>query len=256
MLLLALPVAVQAQVTSGQNLIPPKNVLALTPENFCLGFKNMLAITKQDFKEEADLICPNQTPAPMLATLIANAYTGTGNPVLQRLPDTIIDDNTVKLTVAYAMKIPKPPVPALLGEEKNVPIPYMGETLTIRPKIGAPVPNTGDCDTAFTVEQRTTVRDNVSFDDMSVHDLKLYRMHPNNFDFFAAARTLRTPSEQFKRAVVLRGVMRDPANPNASISISVLNFVMNSREEPDNVAETFFRFIEADLRALHAAQSK
>jgi hypothetical protein len=256
MLLLALPVTVQAQTKSVQSIIPPNNVLALTPENFCLGFKSMFTITKQDFKEEAELICPSQVPAPLLNTLITNAYTGTGTPVLQRLPDTIIDANTVKLTVAYAMKIPKPPVPALLGEEKNVPIPYMGETLTIRPKIGAPVPNTGDCDTAFTVEQRTTVDDNVSFDDMSVHDLKLYRMHPNNFDFFAAVRTLRTPSEQFKRAVVLRGVMRDPANPNSTISISVLNFVMNSREEPDNVAETFFQFIEADLRALYAAQSK
>jgi hypothetical protein len=256
MLLLVLPVSVQAQTKNVQSVLPPKNTLALTPENFCLGFKNMFAITKQDFKEEADLICPNMAPAPMLGTLLANAYAGTGTPVLQRLPDTIIDENTVKLTVAYAMKIPKPPVPALLGEEKNVPIPYMGETLTIRPKIGAPVPNEGDCDTAFTVEQRTTVDDNVSFDDMSVHDLKLYRMHPNNFDFFAAVRTLRTPSPQFKRAVVLRGVMRDPANPNASISISVLNFVMTSHDEPDNVAETFFQFIQADLRALYAAQSK
>ncbi len=253
MLLLALPVTVQAQTL---NLIPPKNVLALTPENFCLGFKNMFAITKQSFQDEANLICPNQTPAPLLGTLIANAYTGTGTPVIQNIAQTIVDEQTIQLTVAYAMKIPKPPVPTLLGEEKNVPTPYVGDPLTIRPKFGAPVVNTGDADTAFTVEQRTIVKAAVEFDEVSVHDLKLYRMHPNNFDFFAAVRTLRTPSEQFKKAVVLRGVMRDPANANGSISITVLNFVMNSREEPERVTEAFSRFIEADMIALYNAQSK
>jgi hypothetical protein len=255
-LLLALPVTVQAQTNSAQHVIPPKNVLALTPENFCLGFKNMFAITKQSFQDEANLICPNQVPAPLFATLVANAYTGTGTPFIQTINNTVIDEQTIQLTVAYAMKIPKPPVPTLLGEEKNVPTPYVGDPLTIRPKFGTPVPNTGDADTAFTVEQRTTVRAAVEFDEVSVHDLKLYRMHPNNFDFFAAVRTLRTPSEQFKKAVVLRGVMRDPANANASISITVLNFVMNSRDEPERVTEAFMNFIGADLRALYAAQSK
>lgn len=257
MLLLALPVTVQAQTKTAHNILPPKNVLALTPENFCLGFKNIFAITKQSFQDEANLICPNQVPAPLLGTLLGSAFAGVGEPVInniliQETPET----QTTQITVAYAMKIPKPPVQALLGEEKHVPASYSVEPLTIRPKFGAPVPNMGDADTAFTVEQRTIVKAAVEFDDLSTHDLKLYRMHPNNFDFFAAARTLRAPSEQFKKAVVLRGVMRDPANASGSISVTVLNFVMNSREEHERVVEAFSAFIAADLKALYAEQSK
>jgi len=257
MLLLALPVTVQAQTKSAQNIIPPKNTLAITPENFCLGFKDVFAITKQSFQEEANLICPSMAPAPLLNTLITNAYAGVGQPVIQTLVNLENQAaQTSQITVAYAIKIPKPPVQTLLGEEKHVPTAYSVDPLTIRPKFAAPVPNIGDADTAFTVEQRTIVRAAVEFDDTSTHDLKLYRMHPNNFDFFVAARTLRAPSDQFKKAVVLRGVMRDPANPNGSISITVLNFVMNSREEHERVIEAFSAFIRADLLALYANQSK
>ncbi|MDQ3235300.1 MAG: hypothetical protein M3Q07_26110, partial [Pseudobdellovibrionaceae bacterium] len=212
---------------------------------------------KQSFLDEANLICPNQTPAPLLTTLLNNAFAGVGEPVIQNI---LIQETpatqTTQITVAYAMKIPKPPVPTLLGEEKHVPAAYSVDPLTIRPKFAAPVPNLGDADTAFSVEQRTIVNAAVEFDDISTHDLKLYRMHPNNFDFFAAVRTLRAPSEQFKKAVVLRGVMRDPANPNGSISITVLNFVMNSREQHERVVEAFSAFIIADLKALYTVQSK
>ncbi|MDQ3231234.1 MAG: hypothetical protein M3Q07_05385, partial [Pseudobdellovibrionaceae bacterium] len=130
------------------------------------------------------------------------------------------------------------------------------EPLTITPKFAAPVLNSGDAETAFTVEQRTVVDAGEEFDDISVHDLKLYRMHPNNFDFFAAVRTLRAPSEQFKKAVVVRGVMRDPANPKGSITVTVMSFVMNSRDNHENSVEAFSAFIAADAKSLHAAQSK
>jgi hypothetical protein len=263
MLLLAWPFTVEAQTQSAQHIIPAKNVLAITPENFCLGFKEVftakmdLAVNKQNFQEEANYICPNNVPAPLLNTLISSAYAGVGQPVIQTLVNLETRaTQTSQITVAYAIKVPKSPVDTLLGEEKHVPTPYSASPLTIRAKFGTPVENKNEADTIFTVEQQTTVRDNVSFDDASVHDLKLYLMHPNNFDFFVAARTLRTPSVQFKKAVVLRGVMRDPADPKGSISITVLNFVMNSRDQHERVIGAFSAFIRADMLAIYANQTK
>lgn len=255
MLLWALPLS--ASAGAAQNVLPPINQLALTPENFCLGLKNLFAITKQSIQDEANLICPNFVPAPLLGTILSNAYQGVGEPTISTVlvletPAT----QTTQITVAYAMKLAKPPVPVLLGEEKHVPSPYSKNPLTIQAKFVTPALNTGDADTVFTVEQQTTVDAAVKFDDISSHDLKLYRLYPNNFDFFMAARTLNKPTEQFKRSVVLRGVMRDANNPNASYSITVLNFVMNSRNQHDRVVAAFTDFITADLKALYAEQSK
>ncbi len=246
-----------SSASPAQNLLPPKNVLALSPENFCLGLKNAFAITKQNFADEAALLCPAQVPSPLFRTLLSNAYQGVGEPIITTiLIQETSATKTTQITVAYAMKINKPPVKVLLAEEKRVPTPYAENPLAISAKFGPPPLNTGDADTAFTVEQRTKVDALVSFDDISMHDLKLYRLHPNNFDFFMAARTLTTPSEQFKKSVVFRGVMRDPVNANASYSISVLNFVMNSRDQHDRVVDAFTKFITADFKGLYTDQNK
>jgi hypothetical protein len=246
-----------SSASSAQNVLPPKNVIALTPENFCLGLKNAFAITKQNFAEEAAFLCPAQVPSPLFRTLLSNAYQGVGEPVItniliQETPST----KTSQVTVAYAMKINKPPFKVLLAEEKRVTTPYAENPLTISAKFGTPPLNTGDADTAFTVEQRAKVEALVSFDDISMHDLKLYRLYPNNFEFFMAARTLQTPSEQFKKSVVFRGVMRDPMNANASYSFSVLNFVMNSRDQHARVVDAFSKFIIADFKVQYTDQNK
>ncbi|WP_141734654.1 hypothetical protein [Oligoflexus tunisiensis] len=253
-LLVSLAVLAQGQTVEPgpvYSVLAPKNELALTPENLCLGFKNVFAITKQSFQEEVNLLCPNMAPSPLLLSLIAAPYQGVGDPVLTTIANVENADNTTLLTVAYAIRVPKSPAQTLIGEEKHVPVPYSLEPLTVTTRFMDPAPNEGDADTVFTVEQRTVVDAGEEFDDLSVHDLKLYRMHPNNFDFLAAVRTLRTPSDQFKKAVVVRGVMKDPNDPNSSISVSVLNFLMNSRDEADNVAEVFSQFIVDDTRVLY-----
>jgi hypothetical protein len=239
---------------TAQRVKPKKNPLALTPESLCLGFKNMAAITKQNFKEEADQLCPNFLPSATLTELIATPYQGGNQPVLKVITSTQ-EGGDVRIMVAYSMSVPKEPVEALLGEEKHVVVPYSRDPLTINASFGPPVRNLGDADTAFSIEQQTKVVDRVSFEDRSVHDLKLYRLHPNNLDFFAAVRTLREPTLQFKRSVVLRGVMRDPKSPDRTVSVSLLHFLMNGRDNPDRVIEAFQAFIEDDMKTLYSEQS-
>jgi hypothetical protein len=260
LLLVSLAVLSQAQtVDTGPvySVLAPKNDLALTPENLCLGFKNVLAKTKQVIQEEVNHLCPNNAPSPMLLNLLAAPYQGVGDPVLTIIAN-VEDRNadTSLLTLAYAIRVPKSPAQTLILEEKHVPVPYSVRPLTVTNRFMDPPTNEGDADSVFTVEQRTVVTRGEEFDDLSLHDLKLYRMHPNNFDFLAAARTLRTPSDQFKKAVVVRGVMKDPTDATKSISVSVVHFLMNGRDEADNVSEVFLQFIVDDTRVLYTELSQ
>ncbi len=239
------------------NLLPAKSTLAVTPANFCLGMKNVAAITKQSFTEEANLLCANQAPTALFTTLINSAYQGTGTPTLttvlvQETPATL----TTQLTVAYAMKVNKDPVKVLLGEEKHVSSSYSQDPLSISAKFMAPPVNSGDADTAFVVQQKTSVKAQVSFDDTSIHDLKLYQLYTYNFDFFLAVRTLTAPTEQFKKSVVLRAIFQDPANQNQSYAVTILNFVMNNRDQHDRTVDAFTKFIQSDFMTLYQEQSK
>lgn len=253
------PVALVSHVAlaGSLNLVPTKNVQALTPENFCVGMGNVLKTIKQTITDEAALLCPNGVPSATLKALVATPYTGAGTPNMVTLASTEFKDTTSSLiTVAYSMKVPKNAVKALLGEEKHVNAVYKGDNLSISAKFLPPPINTGEADTAFQLEQRTTVVDKVSFDEASVHDLRLYRMFPNNFDMMMAVRTLNKPSEQFRKAVVIRGVMNDPNDPNQALSFSLLSFLMNSRNQHDRVIAAFSKFIEVDFMTLYSEQTK
>ncbi len=271
---LALPEAAQLQVAIKQRsllpalsmpeahaeplrVLPVKNTIAITPDNFCKGLPNVFAITKQNIKEQTDILCPGGVPSATFTSLITNAYRGTGTPTLTTI--RVVEDQaavTSEILVAYALRVPKNAVKTLLGEEQHVVVPYQGENLNISAKFLPPPLNLGEADTAFTIEQRTVVRDNVSFDDTSIHDLRMYPLYPNNFDFFMAARTLQKPSEQFKKSVVLRAVLGDATDPNSAYSVTLLHFVMNSREEHERVVEAFTNFITADMRVLYTNNSR
>ncbi len=241
----------------GANLaLPARNTLPISPATWCEGSLNALKISKQAITAELAALCTGATPTARFATLINSAYTGTGEAVITPISVGMVGSD-VQLFVAYAMKLNKPAVQTLLGEEKHVPSGYDVGDLKIVPKFVNPPPlNTGDCDTAFYVDQYTEVNDVIDFKETSKNELKMYRLHPNNFDFFMAARTLVAPTEQFRKAVVMRAIMADPADPKKSIAISVLNFVMNDRNgNGDNVRATFERFIEADFLALYKSQT-
>ena len=237
--------------------IPPKSSLPVSPENFCAGMKNIFSITTQSFKEEADFLCANNQVTPLFQALLTQAYQGTGEPIIQQL---LVQENeaamTSQITVAYAMKINKDPVKVLLGEEKHVSDGYNIEHLTISARFLAPPINKGESDTAFLIEQKTTVNARVKFEDISTHDLRLYQPYLNNFDFFFAARTLKAPTEQFKKSVIIRAIMQDPKDEQQTYALSILNFVMNSREQHDRVVEAFTNFIRSDFNALYAQQVK
>jgi len=248
------------------NQLPTPNVLALTPENFCLGLPNAFAITAQTFTIEANALCPGLIPSQIFRELLQTPYTGQNNPgrFVRQLPSSeTITGNNIQIFIAYAMKVPKKGVKALLAEETFVEKPYSEGILSIASNFLPPPINNGEADTAFSIEQKTNVnRTNnpqVIFNDVSQHELRMYRLHPNNFDFFLAVRTLAARSEQFGKAVVLRGVIADAASPNdSSYIITVLNFVMNSRDTPgsniaDGMQDTFMAFITSDMQSVYQA---
>jgi hypothetical protein len=258
--------------TAAENIVkglalPEPNELPLTLDSFCQGIANTFEQTAQDYQTEAAVLCNNGTPTAALQQLFNNPYQGQGNAadfITTITPAQNPPGEQIQIFLHYAMKVPKNAVKVLLGEEQHVKTPYAEGILSISAEFDAPPENNGDADTAFTVMQNTIVNRQddpvVQFNDLSEHHLKMYRMFPNNFDFFLASRTLVAPSEQFSKSVVLRGIMADPQDPEGSTYVfTVLNFIMNSRGDPDsNIGEgmrdTFVEFIESDLVTLYNEQ--
>lgn len=248
----------ESDFTHSSDLASVRNVLPLNGNSFCAGVTNAMKTSTQNMSEEIAAICNGGTPTPLLAQLWASPYEGVGQPTPQTIRIVPIDEDTSEIFIAYAMRIPKKSVQTLLGEEKHAIVPYdSGPTedpMKMSFKFLEPPKNTGDCDTAFTLEQLVQVRTAVNFDDTTKHELKLYLMHPNNFDFFMAGRTLVAPSTQFKRSVVVRGFMTDPNDATKTLATTVLHFVMNSREQHERMVAAFMEFIRADMLALYNEQ--
>ena len=229
--------------------------------NFCLGLNNALETTNQDVAAEIGMFCTDGQPSDLVQGLLSNLYQGAGD---FRFGDqgsgeygVVLldqeDENNLQSSyhVAYAMKFNKSPTVVLEMEEKNIIVPYDGGNLKIN-SVFMPTPvNQGDSYTAFNVQQRTVVDDNVSFDDTSVYDLKMYKLHKYNIDMFLSARTLANPSEHFKSSKVLRGSFADPKDANVTYSIGILKYEMNSREEHNRMIDTFSEFVIADLLSLY-----
>lgn len=246
------------------SLLPEKKELPLTAATYCEGIQNVLAQTRQPIAEQAALLCNSATPTALLNNLLAAPYQGVGPQVFT----TIRNGETgslgqVQLTVAFAMKINKKAVPLLLAEEPYIiasaydqPDPHDGR-FKMSYKFVTPPANANDCDTGFRVEQFSSRHGKkVSFDDTSLHDLKLYRMFPNNFDFLVAARTLVAPTEQFKKSVALRGVMTDPQDSDKAISVTVIDLLMNGRGRESELLEIVNGYVASDMRSVYSYHQK
>lgn len=259
-----------ATTAKGANLLPVANKLPITPDNFCLGAQNTLKNAKQVLTDELAVLCTANTATTLFKDLIAAPYAGTGTPTLTEVFTAREDNNnkTSEIMVAFAMRIPKTAVNTLLVEEKHAVVPYDSEAQP--PPLGnqlanmkmsfqfmEPPKNEGDADTTFTLQQTVDTRSvAVNFKDVSTHELRQYILHPNNFDFFLAGRTLVAPTEQFKKSVVVRGFLTDPADPNKTLVITVAHFLMNSRDQHDQLVLAFSNFLTTDVSKLYQEQIK
>ncbi len=259
-------------LASGEaKLLPVANKLPLTLDNFCVGAQNSIKTAKQVLSEELAVLCTGATATALAKTLANAPYTGTGNVTLTQVFPPKEDNNnkTSEILVAFAMRIPKSAVNTLLGEEKHAtvaydssaqPLPTQGNqlaTMKMSFKFMEPPKNDGDADTTFTLQQTVDTRSiAVDFNDVSTHELKQYILHPSNFDFFMAGRTLVTPTEQFKKSVVVRGFITDASDPTKTIVITVAHFLMNSRSQHDQLVLAFTNFLTTDASKLYSEQAK
>lgn len=272
MILLSMIMATTALGQQPVRELPKKIDIPHGAESFCAGFRNVFRITKQEFSQEANILCQDFKPTPRLLELVANPYEGGDRPVVtiqsgtcDRVPTLCVDasgmmiqdPNYSGIIATYSMRIPLSPVDTLLGEEEHVAKPYVNRPIQeISSKWIDPPANLNDADTAFAVEQHTVVSGAVNFDDRSVHDLKLYRLYQLNADFFMAVRTLRQMTPQFKHSVVLRGVMRDPNRASSTISLTVQHMIMKNHGRHPNVVENYTIFLQRDMQALFDEQTK
>ena len=270
----ALKASIQEKVKA--LVLPVKNELPVTLDSFCAGIPNVTAITKQQIEDELAVFCDAENkPTQTLINLAAAPYVGVGNaedfvlvlPTAQDIPAT-----KMNLNIAYAIRIKKSAVKALIAEEPNALVPYASPedddtVLTIETKFLEAPNNEGEADTSFTVEQTVDVnRDGrIQFKDISTHTLSMYRIQERNLDFFLAARTLETSetvdfddegpdgSKQFDQANVVRGIMTDPNNPDEALVFSTINIIMNSRSNNtgsniyEGMADAFTTFLNQSV---------
>ena len=255
---------------SPANLLPVAQKLPITPDTFCLGAQNVLKTAKQVLTDELAVLCTGNTATTLFKNLIAAPYVGTGTPALTQVFAPRLDNNakTSEIMVAFAMRIPKTAVNTLLVEEKHAIVPYDSEAQ--QPPLGnqlanmkmsfqfmEPPKNEGDADTTFALQQTVDTRSvAVNFKDVSTHELRQYILHPDNFDFFMAGRTLVAPTEQFKKSVVVRGFMTDPADANKTLVVTVAHFLMNSRDQHEQLVLAFSNFLTTDVSKLYQEQIK
>lgn len=255
---------------SPANLLPVAQKLPITPDNFCLGAQNVLKTAKQVLTDELAVLCTGNTATTLFKNLIAAPYAGTGTPALTQVFAPRADNNarTSEIMVAFAMRIPKTAVNTLLVEEKHAIVPYDSEAQP--PPLGnqlanmkmsfqfmEPPKNEGDADTTFALQQTVDTRSvAVNFKDVSTHELRQYILHSDNFDFFMAGRTLVAPTEQFKKSVVVRGFMTDPADATKTLVVTVAHFLMNSRDQHEQLVLAFSNFLTTDVSKLYQEQIK
>jgi hypothetical protein len=255
---------------SPANLLPVAQKLPITPDTFCLGAQNVLKTAKQVLTDELAVLCTGNTATTLFKNLIAAPYAGTGTPALTQVFPPRADNNakTSEIMVAFAMRIPKTAVNTLLVEEKHAIVPYDSEAQP--PPLGnqlanmkmsfqfmEPPKNEGDADTTFALQQTVDTRSvAVNFKDVSTHELRQYILHPDNFDFFMAGRTLVAPTEQFKKSVVVRGFMTDPADATKTLVVTVAHFLMNSRDQHEQLVLAFSNFLTTDVSKLYQEQIK
>lgn len=212
---------------------PTLQKLPSSPDSFCAGMSSVFAITTQEITREVNYLCRDSAPTTLFRELFSSPYNGSNQVKVRQLLVQQEEKNS-RVIVAFSTKIPLSPVKAILQEEKNTTIPYKSKSnyLELTVDFIDPPKNSNDADTVFGLRVRSKVRSSkVNFDDTVNEYLKFYRMHPNNFDYFFAARTLIEPSSHSIESNTLRGFMPDPNDANATIAVSVFNFLMATPEK-------------------------
>lgn len=235
--------------------VPEKVNLPITPDSFCKGVKHVLEVTKQDLREEFEVLCAGEQSTSTFERLFSRPYDGRGDvnyTPLQAGP-AASNPGFVQMKVLYSMRVKKSAVDLLLSEEGLMSNSYTNPDLSLSTRFTDPPENKGDCDTAFSIVQRTKREQGQRrFDDTSNHTLCLYRMNPNNFDFLSAARTLNAPTSVFKKSTILRASLTDPNDANYSISVTVMNLLISDQNNNDDRVEAIFeRYIKQDIQNVY-----
>ncbi|SMF08476.1 hypothetical protein [Pseudobacteriovorax antillogorgiicola] len=233
-------------------------------ENLCMGLTELLNKTKQDFANEVAILCPNGLPSEDLQRMMDNPYQGSGNVdnFIRNLDRDDLNNDEMQVKFYYGIKMTKDIVKTVIKEEPIAVLPYNGSVLKIQNAFMEPPKNLGDSNSAFLVQQFIDVnneRRDVKFNDTSLHDLKVYQLFPDNFNFFLAARTQVEVTEQFKRSVVLKAFLTDPQNPNMVYGFNLVNMVMNDRgggNVEDGQRDEFMQFFEISIRESYQEHMK
>ena len=225
------------QGASASSRLPeiPKNEIEVKTENLCKGSNTALQSFQADFGELLRLICtPEGQATPLLDTLVATPYQGQGDLSLTTVGFSANGDN-VDIIFAVAMAFDRlNPVDALIGEEKHAIVPYKSargdqDGLTMNFAFLEPEKNVGECDTKFKVTQDVAITGpgaralGNDGKDKSIHELRLFRLYPNNFDFFVSGRSLIEPTPLFAKSSVIRAFMPLPSDPSKTTSVTILH---------------------------------
>lgn len=262
--------------------LPEKKVLPINAESFCQGMPNVLkASIKQNAGQILSSLCNETNPTSLLRDLIENPYDSqqeyrfrdSGNGLFVGL---MPDGEFVRFAIAFSMRVSgKSAVSLLLSEEtimrdqtyaKGDGDPAMNVRFEIlKPDLKQSLLDGSDGDIAFKVSQRTVRSEGQrKFDNTTVHDLKLYRMIENNYDFMVGIRSLAqdlsTPAGEkplFRKAVVIRAAITDPKDKNSAIAITLLDFeVSDQRNQEDRVENIFSSFVLRDLKRIYSFHQK
>lgn len=272
----------QASGQASARSLPQRNDLPISAESFCKGMPTVVqASAKQNANEALSSLCQGTNPTQLLRDLITEPYNGGGTPTFKDRGDGLGREEFsgtryVRFNVAFSMRIPgKRAVDLLLAEEALMRDPTYARgsrdsALSIqydvlRPDLEQPLLKENEGDIAFRVLQRTLrTGGRRQFNNLTEHDLKLFRMFDNNFDFMVAVRSLnRDRSSQsetralFNKAIVIRAAITDPNDKKSAIMMTILNFeVYDQQDQDDAVIRIFSNYITKDIQAIYNFHTK
>lgn len=236
--------------------LPQKNDLPIRPESFCSGFTDVIKATPASFHKVIERICPAGIPSETLNKLIANPYRGgsQGSPNFHWIANPV-EGRNVRVNFAFSISVPKDVVKAVLADDKTITLPYKSGALNLNTRFIDPPANNGEADATLATEQVAKCRsDRVNFDDTITHKMLLFKMHPNNFDFFVIARILNAPTEQTKESNMLIGYMPDPTSSERTVIFTVVDYLVNNRGYPaevSNYIESYFLWYMKENYKFH-----
>lgn len=237
--------------------LPPKNEVPINAQSFCAGFNQVYATTKQNFKKQADYLCAGGNPSSLLNQILSNPYQGAGAPSsFLRTIAANVEGQYLRLVMGYGVRVPQNAVQAVLRNEKTLTLDYFGPELRVMPRMIRPARNEREAEATLGSELIASCKaDTIRFDDVTRYHINLYKMYPNNYDFFLVVRTLVQPTLQTKESTMLVGVMPDPQNPAYSIVITALEFLLHNRDHPERVRPIIENYILWYMQKVYETQT-